>query len=407
MQSGIEPADIQLLIESLNDMPEFRDLRPNINNNNAPLPPIPLTRSPSFFQPAEDLFGIIDNSELDKLVHYCQTNPDGILTARNDRGESPLHVAVSFASPTQVRLEIIKIILSHNVDLAAQDSEGMTPIHNAAKAPHAVQALQLLLAHAWRICIANDEKNALALPNLSKLVDIQDSRGMTALHYALVGGRIESVECLLMHRASITLRENSKHATPLLWCFSIAPVLTIERAIMLILAYSDSSAFGGLYKLDLDAADDSGNTLMHYASLNGAAKVVQVLIRHGATVDPVNKEGKKPQEYLPKRHAEESKQILQYIKCPAIAKTENVFLAICEPKKLAQYINTLHGVAPVKGTAKNGLKVSTEHQVEDLSKAQRGSSSLAISSPLHVIKRHETMQNTKPEYIRIIYKAQG
>jgi ankyrin repeat protein len=46
----------------------------------------------------------------------------------------------------------------------------------------------------------------------------------------------------------------------------------------------------------VNAANDSGNTALHYAALNGSARGVEFLAANGASLDLKNKQGKTPLE---------------------------------------------------------------------------------------------------------------
>jgi ankyrin repeat protein len=45
---------------------------------------------------------------------------------------------------------------------------------------------------------------------------------------------------------------------------------------------------------EVNAANDAGNTAMHYAALTGATRIVEYLAGNGANLDVKNKQGKTP-----------------------------------------------------------------------------------------------------------------
>ena len=58
-----------------------------------------------------DLFSLIEQGALDKFAIYLDSNPN-CLEMRNSQGAFALHEAVSYNNPTQIRLEVIKMILA-------------------------------------------------------------------------------------------------------------------------------------------------------------------------------------------------------------------------------------------------------------------------------------------------------
>jgi ankyrin repeat protein len=279
-----------------------------------------------------DIFELIDKGELGLVVQCLQNNPEEV-HQKNPVGQTPLHLAVSFTDPTFLRLEIIKLLLSEGAKLDAQDQDGMTPIHAATKAAFAPKALELLMAHAWMLCF-NDKNPEDFSDKLFELIDKQDVRGRTALHYALSGGRIESAEILLMNGASLQVFDQDL-ATPLFLCFKTCINENTNRALGLCLAYGKTEDI-------IYARDGNSNSLLHYACLARSPAVVHALLLLGLKADILNDKNETPSDWV-QRLRPGSEEIIHYLKNPSLVKEGNISLPSFEKKEL-DYLTSEEGI---------------------------------------------------------------
>lgn len=150
-------------------------------------------------------------------------------------GVTPLMLAAAQAYP-----EVISDLLAHAATINAQDDRGRTALHAIAQfafhsqdSERSRQALDLLIAHGADIALCNGEgQNALLLllgaavapgarPDQKHLltllplllgnraaIDLQDRRGVSALHACALHGLLLPLRALLVARANITLRDN-------------------------------------------------------------------------------------------------------------------------------------------------------------------------------------------------------
>jgi ankyrin repeat protein len=333
-----------------------------------------------------DIFELIDKGELGLLGSYLEEHPEAI-QKRNASNQTPLHLAVSFTDPTFIRLEIIKCLLSHEPELGAKDDEGMTPIHTATKAAFALQALELLVRHALGNLFFAASPDENFLENFSRLIDAQDNSGMTALHYALSRGRLESAECLLIYGASLEICEFTKNATPLLQCFERASNETVEKALGLCFAYSKRQ---GAKPLNLQIRDKDGNSMLHFACIQRppSPRLVHALLSFGVNPDIPNNKKEMPITWLHTLHSEESKKIVNYINKPRLVKAEPICLPIFEVKS-ENYFDSLRDTHSVK------RQPIREEQVKS-----------DISSPLRFFARTgKAGENKTPEELLLQFRA--
>ncbi|KAL1131176.1 hypothetical protein AAG570_012412 [Ranatra chinensis] len=114
-------------------------------------------------------------------------------------------------------------------------------------------------------------------------LNVCDSEGNTALHFAAMYGRTDLVKFLIDAGADTNVQTRSNGNTPLhLACQQK------RFACMLLLLESGSC--------DIDCQDSLGNSALHHASLTGDSKLVEMLLKYCPRFDVKNKEGKTPME---------------------------------------------------------------------------------------------------------------
>ena len=188
--------------------------------------------------------------------------------AKNNDGQTALHVALSHNSAHRMNseLELSTVLLDKcGLDINATDNHGVRAIHLAA-ACSASRVAHLLARGAISSAQTNEGQTALMIAcrtrncNLVGLladyhlehdqataIDMIDKEGRSALHYACIAGRHESVRILLVAGANPDLQDN-EHLTPL---HTLAEHLQ-EQKYWTIRSASDDSATqtksGGLLK---------------------------------------------------------------------------------------------------------------------------------------------------------------
>lgn len=133
-------------------------------------------------------------------------------------------------------------------------------------------------------------------------VNVSNSEGFTPLHIAAMNGQADMMRLLLDSGAYPNVRTRQKGLTPLhLACqhqrVAAARILTQTG------------------ECNLDLQDLRGNTALHHACFAGNAKLVELMVKEGATVDVRNSEGKRPVDDA------EEKMSLSVIRLLKIGKT--------------------------------------------------------------------------------------
>jgi ankyrin repeat protein len=175
----------------------------------------------------------------------------------------------------------VKVELENGVNPNLQDSNGKTALMKAAgegglaanisasgqitytslASRGNVDTVQMLLSHG-------------ADPNLV------DSNGITALHYAAMWGRRQSVEELIKAGADVNASANSPNGPPL--------HRAAEKGHLEIVQYLLSSG------ADISASDEGGQTALITASYHGQTEVIALLIEHGANINATSDGGYTP-----------------------------------------------------------------------------------------------------------------
>jgi len=129
---------------------------------------------------------------------------------------------------------------------------------------------------------SSQSKSSTPLSNFDKTYIPTDKDGRTALHYAIINGSKEIVDLLLKSGADINAKDK-RSLTPLF----VASVFGNEDIMKLLL---ENNA-------DPNARDNEKETPIFYAifrstKLKNAKEVVKILLRYGADVNAVNKNGR-------------------------------------------------------------------------------------------------------------------
>jgi ankyrin repeat protein len=108
--------------------------------------------------------------------------------SRDNRGQSPLHLAASPYYGVRANGDIMQVLLDHGVDPNARDNNNSTPLHHSSWSADGrnngtVEGTRLLLKHG-------------------AIIDAEDNKGMTPLQLALKHRRDDIATCLKEHGAT-------------------------------------------------------------------------------------------------------------------------------------------------------------------------------------------------------------
>jgi hypothetical protein len=163
--------------------------------------------------------------------------------------------------------EVARVLLEHGADVSGMNTHGETLLHKAVRGTQN-EFVRLLLQHG-------------------SVVSVKNNFGNTPLHIAVLVNNTPMVEILLEHGADVSVR-NNKGRTPL-WGVVKTPEL-IQDDIYLS-KYLQQCHIDVVQLLlnkgaDINSKDDLMVTLLMAAAYEGFPRLVQLLLKQGATVTP-------------------------------------------------------------------------------------------------------------------------
>ena len=244
---------------------------------------------------ADTPLNIAINSGYTQTVHIlsheygCRANVKGC-------GSKSLLHQVCVAGSTSMLKEMIS---DFNYDPASVDEDGNTLLHTAVV--YGKYEIVQLLITTYSSCCPVDGRN---------------SRGQTPLHFACITDNAEIATLLVLHHASINLRdedndtplkkadllENTNVLTAILQSFKY-DTIKIDSSFLYQVCERGSVEFLNVLLLDfyLNSAlivDDYGNTALHIASFHAHKEVATCLVNAGCPVNCRNSEGETPLHLL-------------------------------------------------------------------------------------------------------------
>ena len=225
----------------------------------------------------------IDNghSEMASMLLRAGTT----LNSAND-GSTPLHLAARFGIP-----ELIIPLIQAGADRDAQSHVGSTPLHHAARHKHP-KVVDLLLD-----CGA---------------VFKADSEGWTPLHNAAFAGSLEIINRLLNGGADLYARHSrgwtplhlaATHDSPNIIAFLIDQGSNLDAqtddgftALSIAVANNNPDVFDLLMSrgADVNVIERTGKTALHEAAYSKRMKFVQSLVESGCDVNAISTDGNTP-----------------------------------------------------------------------------------------------------------------
>ena len=207
--------------------------------------------------------------------------------ARNSQGQTPLHIAIT----NNAGISIVNELIDSGVDLYGFDVNGNNPLHLAVARGNTVVVRTLLAAGMdSNVVNANGESplhiaakfNDLKMINLllhnMANPNVRNSQGQTALHIAAAKGSPVVVSALLEQKADINIQDNLEQTPTHLMLINGH----LDLAIKVIKKDTD---------LDINRADNKGNTFLHIASHLGSSQLITTLLNRGVSLLAQNSSG--------------------------------------------------------------------------------------------------------------------
>lgn len=255
--------------------------------------------------PGVALFDPVENRNRRLVVALIDRGVD--LTARNDQGDTALHVAAA----QRDGVEIATLLVHAGADVNALGNGGTTPLHYAVHGGQQDVA-RLLLDHGAEVGV-EDESGATALqvakdqrnqdlvdlltgamhigqhqlveiveetceePIVELLADIEwkDDDVQTPLHQAVKNKDLDRVRALLLLGADTESRD-----------------ITNKTALLMAARANSKDIINTLLEAGADgrAANNCGTTALHFAAYNGSIDIVKTLLTEGADIEAVSTE---------------------------------------------------------------------------------------------------------------------
>lgn len=217
---------------------------------------------------------------------------------RDDKGSTLLHILAKKCTNTGTKAEkIVSLLLDHDANISAKNIDNDTPLHIAAK-DGVKEFCDILLKRQKK-----SEKKS------DKIINKQNKKGLTPLHYAARRRSQSIVEYLIGEGADTNIPDNQKylplHHAALAGCCECCKVLfkctakdTLDGStvspITLAANKGHHLCYDSMKGFELDRKDKEGNTALHVAAKMGFDVFAKKLITDGASLDIKNKQGNTP-----------------------------------------------------------------------------------------------------------------
>ncbi|XP_060080381.1 uncharacterized protein LOC132559772 [Ylistrum balloti] len=190
--------------------------------------------------------------------------------AEDGEANTPLHVKCYGETNAPSEIASIEVLLARNANLARRNIRGLLPIHCCAMQGR---------VDVIRLMVRADTEN-----NISKAISAEDDKKPPSLlHLAIANDFIECAKWLSTNGFYFKKREQD---------------ILLRRIITEQITLNDrEEAVKFLLENEADPSPryPGGNTCLHYAAgLTGSSEVLELLLDHGAEVDPVDDNGCTP-----------------------------------------------------------------------------------------------------------------
>ncbi len=202
---------------------------------------------------ALDIHQAAKEGDLAKVKALLEKNTD-LINAKNENGQTPLHIAASGG-----QLAVVEFLISQGADINLRQNNGATALHFACFGGHRDVV-------EWLIDNGAD-------------VNSKDNNGLTPLRVAVFRSNKEMIALLIEKGAALNAREENG-ATPL----HEACIRGNKDVVELLIEKG----------ANIGIEDDSGNTPLHMASNYGHKEIIELLITKGTDVNQRNNRGDTP-----------------------------------------------------------------------------------------------------------------
>ncbi|CAG8575033.1 13340_t:CDS:2, partial [Racocetra fulgida] len=213
-------------------------------------------------------------TEIVKTLIKREINVNVIIT---NQGDTTLHMAAYYG-----QIEVVKTLIEHRANVNAVDSFGNSILYLATIKRH-IEVCKILIKYGANFNAT--DKNGQAIKSLLKKhkdkVNIADTNGKTALHWAAEYGHTTVVEILIKYKAEINcIDANGKTA------LHAAAENGHTTVIEILIKYKTEANFADknsktallLAAAKVNAVDINGKTALYLATENGHLNVVKALI---------------------------------------------------------------------------------------------------------------------------------
>ena len=109
--------------------------------------------------------------------------------------------------------------------------------------------------------------------------DLRDKSGCQAIHYAVDGGNIQTLEWMMFDGADVNVKDSVLGWTPLIRAASVNSNFEVAKLLI-------------KFKAKIDVLDKENKNALLIATINGNLPFVKVLVENGANFDVQNSYGK-------------------------------------------------------------------------------------------------------------------